>query len=247
MLVYQEISVKDDQDLFIIGDLHGCFDLYQKGVNTLGIRDQDVVVSLGDLTDRGKQNFRCTIEFTRKLNRYAIRGNHEDMMIKGLLEGDRRYYECWFQNGGHTVLNECGEEGATALALMLEDLPVVLVVNYRNMKLGFIHGGYPSVLEHLPVTEVLPFCLNMNKEQVSRFTESLMWDRDMIDCALEGILLPRVSGVDYVFHGHSYVPKPVISSNRVYMDTGSVFNGNLTFAYFDDSNTLQFYSTLEED
>lgn len=30
MLVYQEISVKDDQDLFIIGDLHGCFDCTRK-------------------------------------------------------------------------------------------------------------------------------------------------------------------------------------------------------------------------
>ncbi len=208
MIIHREITVKSDQDLFIIGDLHGCYNLYEKGKAKLGIRDTDVVVSLGDLTDRGKQNFRCVLEFTRKHNRYAIRGNHEDMMIKGMLEGDRSYYECWYQNGGYTVFEECGEEGATALAMMTEDLPVVLIVNYRGMKLAFIHGGYPSSLEYLPVTDI--------PEYISK-------------------------------HGHSYVKTPIINANRVYMDTGSVFNNNLTFAYFDMDGGLQFYSTLEED
>lgn len=247
MIIHREITVKSDQDLFIIGDLHGCYNLYEKGKAKLGIRDTDVVVSLGDLTDRGKQNFRCVLEFTRKHNRYAVRGNHEDMMIKGMLEGDRSYFECWYQNGGYTVLEECGEEGATALAMMTEDLPVVLIVNYRGMKLAFIHGGYPSSLEYLPVTDIPEYILKMTKTQENRFAEALMWDRDMVDCAKEGMKLPVVMGVDYVFHGHSYVKTPIINANRVYMDTGSVFNNNLTFAYFDMDGGLQFYSTLEED
>lgn len=246
MILYKEIDVQSDQELFIIGDLHGCFDLYKKGAHVLGIRDNDVVVSLGDLTDRGKQNFRCVVEFTRKENRYAIRGNHEDMFIRGMLEGDRRYYECWFQNGGHSVLDECGEEGATALAIMLEELPVILVVNYRGMKLGFVHGGYPSALEFLPLTDTEVYVGRQNKQRKEAFAEALLWDRDMVECAKEGLLLPKVMGVDYVFHGHSYVKTPIINANRVYMDTGSVFNGNLTFAYFDWDGGLQFFSTLEE-
>lgn len=245
MILYKEITVEQDQDLFIIGDLHGCYDLYLKGKNYLGIRDTDVVVSLGDLTDRGKQNFKCVVEFCRKENRYALCGNHEDMMIKGLLEGDRRYYECWYQNGGHTVLAECDEEGSTLLATMVEDNPVVLVVNYRGMKLGFIHGGYPSSFEYLPLTDI-PH-LRMSKAKEAIFAEALMWDRDMVECAKEGMKLPVVMGVDYVFHGHSYVKEPLINANRVYMDTGSVFNNNLTFAYFDADGGLQFYSTLQED
>lgn len=245
MILYQEIFIPQDRDLFIIGDLHGCFDLYKKGVARLGIKDEDTVISLGDLTDRGKQNFRCVVEFTRKNNRFAIRGNHEDLLIQGMLEGDRRYYECWYQNGGHTVLDECGEEGSTALAMMVEDLPVILVVDYRGMKLAFVHGGYPSHLEYVPLTDIPS--MNLTEAQEARFAESLMWDRDMVECAKEGMKLPTVMGVDYVFHGHSYVKEPIINANRVYMDTGSVFNNNLTFAYFDVDGGLQFYSTLEED
>lgn len=245
MILYQHIDLNDDQELFIVGDLHGSYDLYKKGEHVLGIREEDVVISLGDLTDRGEQNFRCVLEFTRKKNRYAIRGNHEDMMIRGMLEGNREYYQCWYQNGGWTVWNEMGEEGVSLLATMMEPLPVVLTATHRGKTYGFVHGGYPSIFEHLPLTDIPN--LNLEGERLQAFTESLMWDRDMVTCAQEGIKLPKVLGVDYVFHGHSYVPEPLINANRVYMDTGGVFNNNLTFAYFDMDGELKFYSTLEED
>lgn len=245
MELYQFVKLDDDKDLFIIGDLHGCYDLYKKGERVLGIREEDYVISLGDLTDRGKENLRCVLEFTRKENRFAIRGNHEDMLIRGMLEGSREYYQCWYQNGGHTVWDELGEEGVTLLATLVEDLPVVLVVEHRGKTLGFVHGGYPSIYEHLPLTDIPK--LGLSALRKDKFAESVMWDRDMITCAQEGIKLPKVLGVDYVFHGHSYVPEPLINANRVYMDTGSVFNNNLTFAYFNMEGELQFYSTLEED
>lgn len=152
MKLFEKIVVPDEKELYIIGDVHGCFDLYTKGVKALGIKDEDVVISLGDLTDRGKQNFRCVMEFTRKANRYAIRGNHEDMMIQGMLDGSRDHYHCWQMNGGNTVWDEVGEEGATLLATILEDLPVVLIVEHRGKTLGFVHGGVPSIFEFLDIT-----------------------------------------------------------------------------------------------
>lgn len=245
MILYQHLDIRDDQELYIIGDLHGCYDLYKKGERRLGIRDTDVVISLGDLTDRGTQNLRCVLEFTRKENRYAIRGNHEDMLIRGMLEGSREYYQCWYQNGGHSVWNELGEEGVTLLATMLEDLPVILTASHRGNLYAFIHAGYPSVFEHLPIPEIQ--FLDLSEDRLQVFAEAVMWDRDMVTCAQEGLQLPQVLGVKYVFHGHSYVPEPLINANRVYMDTGGVFNNNLTFAYFDNEGGLQFYSTLEED
>ena len=245
MILFEHIELQDDQDLFIVGDLHGSYDLYTKGVKRLGIRESDVVISLGDLTDRGSQNFRCVLEFTRKDNRYAIRGNHEDMMIRGMLEGNRDYYQCWYQNGGWTVWNEMGEEGVTLLATMVENLPVVMTVTHRGKTYGFVHGGYPSIFEHIPLTQIP--ALDLSGPKLAAFAEAVMWDRDMVTCAQEGIKLPKVLGVDYVFHGHSFVPEPLINANRVWMDTGGVFNNNLTFAYFDNEGGLQFYSTLEED
>lgn len=240
MILYNHIDLKDDQELFVVGDLHGSYDLYKKGEQKLGIRENDVVISLGDLTDRGSQNLKCVVEFTKKTNRYAIRGNHEDMMIRGMLEGSRDYYECWYTNGGHSVWNELGEEGVTILAGMVEQLPVILTASHRGKIYAFIHAGYPSIFEHLPITDIPK--LNLSGDKLEGFAEALMWDRDMVACAQEGLRLPRVLGVDYVFHGHSYVPEPLINSNRIYIDTGSCFNGKLTVARVDEDG-IYFHTT----
>ncbi|MFP9170366.1 hypothetical protein ACLI2G_16485, partial [Enterococcus faecalis] len=46
--------------------------------------------------------------------------------------------------------------------------------------------------------------------------------------------VPPVNGVDFVFHGHTGVPYPILYQNRVYLDTGGVFNGQLTVAQVND-------------
>ena len=120
-----------------------------------------------------------------------------------------------------------------------------MTVTHRGKTYGFVHGGYPSIFEHIPLTQIP--ALDLSGPKLAAFAEAVMWDRDMVTCAQEGIKLPKVLGVDYVFHGHSFVPEPLINANRVWMDTGGVFNNNLTFAYFDNEGGLQFYSTLEED
>lgn len=238
MKLYQYLKIEDKRDLFIVGDIHGSYDLYKAGEHHLGIRDSDVVISLGDLTDRGNKNFRCVVEFTRKENRYAIRGNHEDLLIRGALYGERDYYHCWQQNGGDTVWDEVGDEGSALLGTMLEDLPVILVVEHRGKRLGFVHGGVPIEFRTTPLTDFQ----HVNKKDVDRIGSMLMWDRRMVQAAQEGAILPNVTGVDYVFHGHSYVKEPLISGNRIYMDTGGVFNGKLTFATLIDEG-IQFHTT----
>lgn len=244
MLLYKELKLDDDKDLYIIGDLHGAFELYQHGKKRLGIKETDYVISLGDLIDRGKKNLECVTEFTKKDHKFMVLGNHEDMMVQGMLEGSRQHYECWFYNGGNTTLDELGEEGCTLLSILVENAPVVLVVHHRGQTLGFIHGGYPSVYEHLPLTDIPK--LEWEEWKKKRFAESLVWDRDMFQCACEGMKLPPVLGVDFVFHGHSPAKEPLINGNRVYMDCGGIFNGNLAFAWLDNNKELKFYLTGED-
>ena len=54
-------------------------------------------------------------------------------------------------------------------------------------------------------------------------TEDLTWIRD------EFLLDPRDHGV-VVVHGHTPVPRPELRANRIDIDTGAVFTGNLTDA-----------------
>ena len=243
LVAHKHLKLPDDKRLFIIGDLHGCWDLYKKGTKILGIDNDDIVISLGDLVDRGPEAFKCVLEFTRKENRYAIMGNHEHMLVKGMLDGDRSYYECWYQNGGHVLWDQFEEEGVTLIATMLENLPVIITVEYRGMMLAFAHGGWCAQVGQYSPYELGSLLTKKNNEKI---LEAIMWDRDSIGCAMEEYPIGDVKDVDYIFHGHSYVKEPIIHHNRVYMDTGNCFNGNLTFASF-DKRDLWFYSTLEED
>ena len=46
--------------VFIIGDLHGCYDDFLAKLEEVGFNfDEDLCLSVGDLVDRGKQSLDC--------------------------------------------------------------------------------------------------------------------------------------------------------------------------------------------
>lgn len=241
MIFYRHEDLDPTKRILVFGDVHGAYHLIEKARYDLGITEEDIKIFVGDLTDRGTQNLKCVMEGMRKPNTYCIRGNHEDMMIRGLLEGDRRYYECWYMNGGNTVWEELGEEGCIELATILEETPVMLTVSYGEKNYAFVHAEYPAVISHIPVWGLESTLKENNTtEQVA---EMMMWNRDLIECIKEGIAIPSVLGVDAVFHGHIPVYEPVVSGNRHYIDTGSVFNDNLTVAILEQGKEIWYYST----
>lgn len=251
MKIFDKIIVPDEKRVFFVGDIHGAFDLYLKGCKDLGITKDDVVISLGDLVDRGPKNFAAVVEFTRKENRYAILGNHEDLMVRGMLDNSPQHFECWFMNGGAQTWEEVGgEAGSIALAEMTKDLPIILEVEHQGKIFGCVHGGVPYFrrLEKSWEEVVLKAIADQ------RFANELIWDRGVIDHIQyqermeedPAQFIPPVQGVDFVLHGHTPLKEPKIVQNRVYMDTGGVFNDRLTFAWYEDEK-LNFYTTGDYD
>lgn len=237
MNIYKKIKVPDESELYIVGDLHGDYDLYIEGCRELGIKDSDVVISVGDLVDRKNKNFKCVMEFLRKENRYAVQGNHEDLMIQAFCNASRQHYECWYFNGGETTLDELGEEGCSLISDMFKELPVILEVEHRGKTFGVVHGG----ISHMETFENWRNMVEFTNKNPS-FTEKLVWDRGIIDKIQMDIFVPDVKGIDYTFHGHTPVKSALVYGNRVYIDTGAFYSGKLTFAYL-DSNEVKFYTT----
>jgi len=61
----------------VIGDIHGCWQELQALLEKSGISDSDVVISLGDLVDRGPDSPAVLSFFKDRPNAFALLGNHE--------------------------------------------------------------------------------------------------------------------------------------------------------------------------
>lgn len=252
MPFYQKLVIPDEQNLYIVSDIHGMYTLYKEGCKRIGITGDDIVISLGDLIDRSKENLKCLVEFTQTQNRYMVLGNHELMMFNGL--SDRNAYYNWFVNGGDTTLSELGEEGVEVACKWLVDKPVILEVHHRGKKLGLVHGGIPCSYQETGFEfkeSIWDDVIWMSKTEEGR--ELLLWERNTISNHYANKQTPRihapvkpVKDIDYVFHGHTYVEKPLHITNRIYTDTGSVFNNKICFSWLDDDE-VKHYITGEDD
>lgn len=60
MSIYQRINGDSYQNIYVVGDLHGCYDLLMAELEKVEFnKETDLLISVGDLIDRGKQNLEC--------------------------------------------------------------------------------------------------------------------------------------------------------------------------------------------
>ena len=102
MELLRKFPVNDKGRDFVVGDIHGHYDLLMEGLEARGFdRETDRVFSCGDLVDRGPKNQK-TLALIREPWFHAVRGNHEDMMIEDQLHaagwGWFRAYGKWVRD-----------------------------------------------------------------------------------------------------------------------------------------------------
>jgi serine/threonine protein phosphatase 1 len=91
--------------LLAIGDIHGCFDALMTLVDTVGLTDQDKLVTLGDYVNRGPDTRKVVdwlIQRDNHRNLIALRGNHEIMMLSH--DNSPDHHRRWLQVGGTATL-----------------------------------------------------------------------------------------------------------------------------------------------
>lgn len=75
---------KDAMRTLIIGDIHGCFDELLRLVARAGLSGEDLIVSVGDMVDRGPRSFDVVKFFQEDpVHRKALLGNHEEKHLRG--------------------------------------------------------------------------------------------------------------------------------------------------------------------
>lgn len=265
-LIHKAVTVPDDAELFFVGDIHGEYDLLMTALHAVGFnKDKDYCICVGDLIDRGKDNYKVLAKFVYGSERFqAVMGNHDAFMGYAKLE---HTFANWIYNGGRWVLDDGLDiDQLDAMGKDIrERLPVFMTVYHRGKTYGVVHGGVPNIYRgngrqdagyegltrnwHAIIADVGLYVAenpDMGLKDMEYLISPYMWDRDVIKGALDGVNYPPVEGVDYTIHGHSFVQQPFKHHNRIYIDTGGVFNGRLTAAYMHD-NKMHAMTTDSKD
>ena len=61
----------------VIGDIHGCYNELLQLVEKAGINEDDEIIALGDIVDKGPDSLRVFDFFRCRRNAQVIKGNHE--------------------------------------------------------------------------------------------------------------------------------------------------------------------------
>ncbi|WP_410317464.1 metallophosphoesterase [Klebsiella pneumoniae] len=96
MSLYRSINGAIWRNIWVVGDLHGCHTLLMNELERVHFDPLcDLLISVGDLVDRGAENVEC-LELIAMPWFMAVRGNHEQMMLDGLSSSGNVYH--WLAN-----------------------------------------------------------------------------------------------------------------------------------------------------
>lgn len=128
-------------DLFIIGDVHGCFFTYLKLLEQWNPKSE-YLIQVGDLIDRGNHSPKTLrlsyeIQLAFKKQTIFLKGNHEQLMQNNLLGKDP--FENWQRNGGTKTLLQFEKEGTDPYHYLswIKNLPLF----WENKKVFISHAG----------------------------------------------------------------------------------------------------------
>lgn len=210
--IYQKIDGADYRNIYVVGDLHGC---YQRLINQLAElnfdNQKDLLISVGDLIDRGPQSLLC-LELINEEWFKCVRGNHEQMAIDTLTE--KTDGRLWFHNGGDWFIHLDGDQQMYAgdLIKLAAKLPLVIELTTDAAKIVVAHADYPD--------SSYAFGKSVSEEDV-------VWSRDRFNNIVDGNG-GEITGADQFYFGHTPIKQRAKAWNQNYIDTGAVFGGQLT-------------------
>lgn len=195
---------------FVLADLHGHRSRLDALLNELEFDPtQDRLFSVGDLIDRGPDSPGCLALLDEPWF-FAVRGNHEQMLIDAILKQDPQTWGRWLMNGGNWALNQ-PDDALMRWAQRLDTLPWTLTLDVADRRIGLCHAQYRLA--------------DWGDRLLASDTDfaDWIWGRSRL---VKRDARP-VSGVDWLFHGHTIVEAINQLGNSVFIDRGAYNDGPL--------------------
>lgn len=215
---------------YVIGDLHGRFDLMISAMEAIWRHADGVpgtIITLGDYIDRGPHSKQIIDHLSAGLKDeqwtlVCLKGNHEAMMYDTIM--DPLDPAWWIGNGGGNTLVSYGHQPIMGRHLTpgLIDLTVVPPLHLEWIKqLPLMHIDKHRIYVHAGVDETIS--LKLQSE------ETLLWSRYPA-YYWDGY------GDYHVVHGHTpFKDGPKLYRGRTNLDTGAYFTDRLVVGVFDDN------------
>jgi len=201
-MVKRKFELNESGTDYFVGDLHGCYDQLMWQLKLVGFDGEvDRLFSVGDLIDRGPDSVKC-LELLLKPWFFAVLGNHEAMMI------EPSQWHVWHNNGGmwSDMIEDTHLEGL--VALVDSEMPLTMEVETPQGTIGIVHADSEPDWNDNGVDSN-----NLN-----------MWSRTRIRSGHN----VDIKNIDMVVCGHTVIDSPQVLGNVLYMDTGAVFDGEMT-------------------
>lgn len=209
--MYQRIDGSTWRNIWLVGDLHGCFARLAAALRERRFDPyQDLLLSVGDLIDRGPQSAQC-LNLLRCRWFYAVRGNHEQMALEALASSDMML---WEMNGGGWYMQSPVNQ-RRRLAEMIDRcrrLPLIIELHSGELVHVIAHADYPAAL----------YCWQQPVDE-----HQVLWNRHRLSSHLAGHH-DTIIGADHFWFGHTPLKRRYDCDNQHYIDTGAVFGGELT-------------------
>jgi serine/threonine protein phosphatase 1 len=196
---------------FVVSDLHGHRSQLDEMLKKLNFSYScDRLISVGDLIDRGPESPGC-LALLEEPWFWAVRGNHEQMMIETVREQTDSLWSRWLLNGGSWILDQ-PEVNVQSWANDLKYLPITITLPCQNYQVGICHAEFNN--QHWGDRYDAP------DETIIEW----LWGRSRIKANNTKI----INGVDWVFSGHTIVPDVTTLGNSVFIERGAYLDNPLT-------------------
>ena len=129
--------------VWVVGDIHGHYSTLENLLEKIDLQEGDMLVSLGDLIDRGPDSASVLRMFRDHESLFSIRGNHEDMMLRCLSRRRNKDCKSWLKYGGIETLEsfEVTPEKRDLLSVewceFLSRLPTEVILDRHRL----VHAG----------------------------------------------------------------------------------------------------------
>ncbi|WP_158784858.1 metallophosphoesterase [Pantoea sp. BAV 3049] len=210
-MMYQYLNGENWRHIFIVGDLHGCRRMLDEQLLAHHFDvEQDLLVSVGDLIDRGPDSPGCLALLNEPWFR-SVRGNHEEMALNALSGGN---HQQWMRNGGDWFYQLDGVRMIEAKHALnrCREMPLILHLLLEDQIVVVAHADYPG--DHYAWGAEVDCA-------------EVVWSRSRIESLQKG-RGAAITGADAFYFGHTPLSAPLNAYNQHFIDTGAVFGNRLT-------------------